>query len=168
MRFSKREFLAQSTSLRRLWTPRLNFRKNIVLYLLILVFIVYILMEYVNLNDANRQVNGLENTMLKERSLRRSLCRPVKYPNLTFGPNRTSAYHSPNASLVAESERLFSGAYNNYSDFKLLLQSMIGRRLIRFGDLPINALFVGQPFVDIPHPLCDGLWLEFVSSIPIV
>ena len=95
---------------------------------------------------------------------RHSICTQHVYPNLTYGTNRTSAYQNPNASLPDQDQIISSVKYSNYTDFKLLLQSAIAGRLIRFGDLPINALFVGPLAYDIPHPMCDGLWLEFVSK----
>ena len=160
-----REQYTKGTSTRCLvkWCSAL--RKKNVIHIIIMVIIMYMVLTYSDFFS----INGKQDLPVDNRNnrhlMRRPLCDIVEYPKLHFGPNRTSAYHDPKDQSVTEDDVLSSEKYSNYSDFKLLIQSLISRRLVRFGGLPINALYVGDPHYDIPHPACDGLWLEFVCII---
>lgn len=142
--------------------PRAIFRKQSLFCIVVILIIAYMLLSDSDFFfTTNKQGSAVDHAKYRQ-NMRRPSCHFSEYPNLNFGHNRTSAYHDANERSSGEDEVISSDKFTNYSDFKVLLQSLIARRLIHFGDLPINAIFVGQPHYDIPHPFCDGLWLEFV------
>ena len=142
--------------------PRAIFRKQSLLCIVVILIIAYMLLSNSAFSFTKNKQGSAADHATTRQNMRRPSCHFSEYPNLKFGPNRTSAYHDTKERSSGEDEVISSDKFTNYSDFKVLLQSLIARRLIHFGDLPINAIFIGQPHYDIPHPFCDGLWLEFV------